>query len=309
MQKPLVINHCLIFVVNEKFPQPDRLFSEDLNPLYKADYEGNGIEVHLRNLEGSYWINFEALNNTDDTVTAFFFFGRFLNSRMYMYELNSGLKYEIDLRSLFLKNEDFIFPVNFKPNTKYRLAVFLHGTNSANLKPVFFIAGAGKNSVTNLLFSQRNVSKEERFFNSYASLILQGFLLSMLIFSLIYFFISWQRVFIFYFLYILVTLLYFFHRDFEIEVTGLFWHRVAFLKDLTWQPLSYLLYFLFAIHFVDYRKLSPKLFQFIKWMIGFGGEWRVSGSVLLSYGIRSAVNKDLRFRNILPLASISCLMR
>jgi hypothetical protein len=41
----------------------------------------------------------------------------------------------------------------------------------------------------------------------------------------------------------------------------------------------------------------------------FGGEWRVSGSVLLSYGIRSAVNKDFRFRNILPLASISCLMR
>lgn len=50
--------------------------------------------------------------------------------------------------------------------------------------------------------------------------------------------------------------------------------------------------------------------QIVKEMqIAFGGEWRVSGSVLLSYGIRSAVNKDFRFRNILPLASISCLMR
>lgn len=58
------------------------------------------------------------------------------------------------------------------------------------------------------------------------------------------------------------------------------------------------------------NKEKIKSSQIVKEMqIAFGGEWRVSGSVLLSYGIRSAVNKDLRFRNILPLASISCLMR
>jgi hypothetical protein len=44
-------------------------------------------------------------------------------------------------------------------------------------------------------------------------------------------------------------------------------------------------------------------------VVAFGGEWRVSNSVLLSYGIRSSINKGLRFKNIFPLASISCLMR
>jgi hypothetical protein len=44
-------------------------------------------------------------------------------------------------------------------------------------------------------------------------------------------------------------------------------------------------------------------------LVAFGGEWRVSNSVLLSYGIRSVVDKHLKFRNIVPLASISCLMR
>lgn len=58
------------------------------------------------------------------------------------------------------------------------------------------------------------------------------------------------------------------------------------------------------------NKEMDKSLQIVKELqIAFGVEWRVSGSVLLSYGIRSAVNKDLRFRNILPLASISCLMR
>jgi len=40
-------------------------------------------------------------------------------------------------------------------------------------------------------------------------------------------------------------------------------------KDNTLQPLSYLFYYLFAVSFVNYNKLAPGLYQFMKWaMIG-----------------------------------------
>ncbi len=44
-------------------------------------------------------------------------------------------------------------------------------------------------------------------------------------------------------------------------------------------------------------------------ILAFGGEWRISNNVILNYGIRSVVDKNFRLRNILPLASISCMMR
>lgn len=44
-------------------------------------------------------------------------------------------------------------------------------------------------------------------------------------------------------------------------------------------------------------------------LFAFGGEWKITNSVLLSYGIRTQIDEHLKFRNIIPLASISCLMR
>ena len=46
-----------------------------------------------------------------------------------------------------------------------------------------------------------------------------------------------------------------------------------------------------------------------EYIAAFGGEWRVSSSVMLSYGIRCLIDNNFKFRNVLPLASISCLMR
>lgn len=44
-------------------------------------------------------------------------------------------------------------------------------------------------------------------------------------------------------------------------------------------------------------------------VFAFGGEWRAGNNVVIYYGIRSVVDKNLRFRNVLPLVNISCLMR
>lgn len=49
-----------------------------------------------------------------------------------------------------------------------------------------------------------------------------------------------------------------------------------------------------------------------EYIFAFGGEWKISNSVLLSYGIRCTLNekeKNLKLRQVIPIASISCLMR
>ncbi|HRH65291.1 MAG TPA: hypothetical protein PLU53_03255 [Bacteroidia bacterium] len=49
-----------------------------------------------------------------------------------------------------------------------------------------------------------------------------------------------------------------------------------------------------------------------EFIFAFGGEWKISNSVLLSYGIRCSLNeKDntIKLRQVIPIASISCLMR
>jgi hypothetical protein len=46
-----------------------------------------------------------------------------------------------------------------------------------------------------------------------------------------------------------------------------------------------------------------------QYLAAFGGEWRASSKVILNFGIRSAIDKNFKFRSIIPLVSISCLMR
>lgn len=58
------------------------------------------------------------------------------------------------------------------------------------------------------------------------------------------------------------------------------------------------------------KKKTSKIKE--EFILAFGGEWKISNSVVLSYGIRTTINeKDnkLQMREVVPLASISCLMR
>ncbi|HMS51149.1 MAG TPA: hypothetical protein PKD56_02410 [Chitinophagales bacterium] len=43
--------------------------------------------------------------------------------------------------------------------------------------------------------------------------------------------------------------------------------------------------------------------------LSFGGDLKVSPIVLLSYGIRTDFNKKLQFKNFIPIANVTCLMR
>jgi hypothetical protein len=43
--------------------------------------------------------------------------------------------------------------------------------------------------------------------------------------------------------------------------------------------------------------------------ISYGGDWRINRNIVLSYGVRTDYNKDLQFKNLIPVASIACMMR
>lgn len=40
-----------------------------------------------------------------------------------------------------------------------------------------------------------------------------------------------------------------------------------------------------------------------------GGDWRLSRSVIINYGMRGVFDKNLKFKNFQPVATISCMMR
>jgi hypothetical protein len=43
--------------------------------------------------------------------------------------------------------------------------------------------------------------------------------------------------------------------------------------------------------------------------ISFGGDWRISRSVILNYGMRCVFDKSWKFSTFIPVATVSCMMR
>lgn len=43
--------------------------------------------------------------------------------------------------------------------------------------------------------------------------------------------------------------------------------------------------------------------------VAYGGDLRLGNSVLLGYGIRNIINQDFSLKNLIPVASVTCLMR
>lgn len=51
------------------------------------------------------------------------------------------------------------------------------------------------------------------------------------------------------------------------------------------------------------------LFNFKAVTIAYGGDWRFGRNVMLSYGVRTIYGKDFSFKQLVPVASIACMMR
>ncbi len=51
------------------------------------------------------------------------------------------------------------------------------------------------------------------------------------------------------------------------------------------------------------------LTQLSAYSITYGGDWRLSRNVMLSYGVRTDYTEKLQFKNIIPVANLACMMR
>ncbi|MBL7742424.1 MAG: hypothetical protein JNN00_03015 [Chitinophagaceae bacterium] len=43
--------------------------------------------------------------------------------------------------------------------------------------------------------------------------------------------------------------------------------------------------------------------------LSIGGDWRISRSVIINYGMRCVFDNNWKFRTFVPVATVSCMMR
>ncbi|MFN4145480.1 MAG: hypothetical protein ACK4GN_06630 [Runella sp.] len=65
--------------------------------------------------------------------------------------------------------------------------------------------------------------------------------------------------------------------------------------------------FNFFVELIERTRNRP--FQLNGFTIAYGGDWRFSRNVLLSYGVRTVIGTNLTLNNLIPIASLSCMMR
>lgn len=60
---------------------------------------------------------------------------------------------------------------------------------------------------------------------------------------------------------------------------------------------------------IAFKKSTVALTQVSKFSLSYGGDWRISRNVLLTYGVRTNYDSGMSFKSLVPIASVSCLMR
>ncbi len=65
--------------------------------------------------------------------------------------------------------------------------------------------------------------------------------------------------------------------------------------------------FNFFVEALNQSNQAP--FQLNALTIAYGGDWRFSRNVMISYAVRTVYDRKFTFQNLIPIASISCMMR
>ena len=83
-------------------------------------------------------------------------------------------------------------------------------------------------------------------------------------------------------------------------------HRTSFGANVRYGGTTYNSYF------EVFYDLQPKVLLIANrklWFFGFGGDWRLNNVLNLSFGMRTSVNQNGQMLGLLPVVSLSCLMR
>ncbi len=219
---------------------------------------------HTKIKEG-VWMYLEARNTSETSVTRYFYFGTYLYSRAYVYNINENKVVFYNLKDTFEANKSFIFPVKFAAQNNYRIWFYLGGHNLPHIKYFHLLSAFSPKEISNKLI---NLDSGEQFWFIYVSLfVFIGVVFSMMMFSFVNMIQKQNSVYVFYFLYLLTTLLYFIFRNIHMFSTDLTIFYLEPIEDNTLQPLSYFFYYLFAVSFVEYKHLAPQLYKFMKWLM------------------------------------------
>lgn len=233
-------------------------------PVFKGKtiYEKN--TQRYTDIKEGVWLYLEARNTSDTAITRYFYTGSYLNTRVYVYNVNESKSTFYNLKDTFRVYNGFIFPITFLAQNNYRIWFYLDGQNLSQKKYFYLQSGFSPEEIKNNLI---NLNSNEQFWFIYFSLfIFSGIVISMMIFSFVNIIQNQNKVYVFYFSYLFATLFYFLFRNMQYFSTDLWVYYLEPFKDNTLQPLSYLFYYLFAMSFADYKNIAPRLNLFMKWV-------------------------------------------
>lgn len=245
---------------------------KDFLPLrYSDTIQHNNFFLLGAGNQNSRWIYAEFKNNLLQPITKYFYFSHYINISFYQYDVATGrIKSENIEEYLRDVAANFAFPVTFPPLSTSRVWFKMDDANTPVYKEIYFVC-AGDAKEVSAFKTSATASQIGLWIGLFPTFICLGCLLSMLIFSFVYFLQTREVVFIYYFAYLLLTFLYFFHRITVANSISTWLYYIEPFRDITWQCGSYLFYFLFAREFAEFKIIAPRLDRLVKWCVIFVG--------------------------------------
>jgi signal transduction histidine kinase len=233
-----------------------------LNPIHEKFLEINASYFVKPKLTDGCWLYSKWQNSTNHQITQYFYIGNFPYSTAILYHHRSKKLEYINLKQYF-RNNNYLFSITFPPSEISSLWFYIDGQLKAVPKNIFLLTSSSQQKLKNQIIFQTERGNNTYWYYRLPNYLLFGILLGMIIFSLANLINDLNKVFIYYITYLSFTFLYFFIRYHDNFVINYHFSLLEPFRDITWQGLSYASYFLFAIHFVDYKTKSLLLYRLI----------------------------------------------
>jgi len=250
---------------------PDaRLDEVAIRSLLPVAMEVKSLPDHafIRNSgENCDWLFFKYSNAKDIKERIFFYLGSYTDITVYRHDSITGLTDSLQMEDFFRQNGSFIFPLDFPGSSTTNICFRIGMGNRPNHPMLFHYVGIDAVDIRERLYADLMSSDEKLFLKTPVVLLFMGMIIGIMFFAAFHYFQTREIVFVYYFLYLLFILLFMGTRLAEVGSAHVIWYHLGYFRDVTWQPLSYLFYFLFSMHFVDFRKYRPGIHRLLKMLV------------------------------------------